>query len=290
MYPNCPAAVENILQQQDLSPVDVTTGESSSRTCTSTNTSKSENNEQSSFSMHMEDENCLFVSATNDCIPSKLPCMQQIDNVSYHNDQIQEDKKRVNSMYNENMNILAENSLFFHQRRQSLEGWRLSSCLTNLKPCETCGKMHNGSFASGRFCSSKCARTVGGIARKKQRMQNKNKENNARIVPRDKFPLNTKVLKRMWTEFPYYNQQMAERLFNQTISGSYIPHQYPSTQTIPHDQQQFHIAESLCSLEDIDRIQKTNKLVRETGFHQNERCMERMKAQHSKMDVTSLLN
>lgn len=37
--------------------------------------------------------------------------------------------------------------------------------------CENCGREHYGGFASGRFCSSKCARTIGGNARKRQRLE-----------------------------------------------------------------------------------------------------------------------
>lgn len=39
------------------------------------------------------------------------------------------------------------------------------------KRCETCGTEHDGSFGAGRFCSSRCARTVGGLAHRKKRMQ-----------------------------------------------------------------------------------------------------------------------
>lgn len=38
------------------------------------------------------------------------------------------------------------------------------------KQCETCGSCHDGSFGAGRFCSSRCARTVGGLAHRKKRM------------------------------------------------------------------------------------------------------------------------
>lgn len=39
------------------------------------------------------------------------------------------------------------------------------------KRCETCSTEHDGSFGAGRFCSSRCARTVGGLAHRKKRMQ-----------------------------------------------------------------------------------------------------------------------
>lgn len=38
------------------------------------------------------------------------------------------------------------------------------------KRCETCNAAHDGSFGAGRFCSSRCARTVGGLAHRKKRM------------------------------------------------------------------------------------------------------------------------
>lgn len=37
--------------------------------------------------------------------------------------------------------------------------------------CEICTKEHDGTFGAGRFCSSRCARTVGGIAHKKKRLR-----------------------------------------------------------------------------------------------------------------------
>ncbi len=37
------------------------------------------------------------------------------------------------------------------------------------KRCETCGTSHDGSFGAGRFCSSRCARTVGGLAHRRKR-------------------------------------------------------------------------------------------------------------------------
>ncbi|GJQ12098.1 hypothetical protein GpartN1_g3889.t1 [Galdieria partita] len=43
--------------------------------------------------------------------------------------------------------------------------------VTIVQRCENCGREHYGGFASGRFCSSKCARTVGGNARKRQRLE-----------------------------------------------------------------------------------------------------------------------
>lgn len=38
------------------------------------------------------------------------------------------------------------------------------------KACETCKTDHDGSFGAGRFCSSRCARTVGGLAHRKKRL------------------------------------------------------------------------------------------------------------------------
>jgi len=37
-----------------------------------------------------------------------------------------------------------------------------------MKVCENCGKEHNGSYASGRFCSSKCARGFSTKAKRKE--------------------------------------------------------------------------------------------------------------------------
>lgn len=47
-----------------------------------------------------------------------------------------------------------------------------SSATTGIykKRCETCSATHDGSFGAGRFCSSRCARTVGGLAHRKKRM------------------------------------------------------------------------------------------------------------------------
>jgi hypothetical protein len=47
---------------------------------------------------------------------------------------------------------------------------RTSSLSAFRKSCETCGVEHDGSFGAGRFCSSRCARTVGGLAHRKKRL------------------------------------------------------------------------------------------------------------------------
>jgi hypothetical protein len=44
------------------------------------------------------------------------------------------------------------------------------SSLQYRKACETCGCAHDGSFGAGRFCSSRCARTVGGLAHRRKRL------------------------------------------------------------------------------------------------------------------------
>lgn len=36
-----------------------------------------------------------------------------------------------------------------------------------VKRCESCPQLHDGSYGSGRFCSSRCARRVGGLAKKR---------------------------------------------------------------------------------------------------------------------------
>eukprot|EP00178_Gracilaria_changii_P024286 TRINITY_DN73174_c0_g1_i1.p1 TRINITY_DN73174_c0_g1~~TRINITY_DN73174_c0_g1_i1.p1 ORF type:complete len:237 (-),score=55.12 TRINITY_DN73174_c0_g1_i1:157-867(-) len=57
---------------------------------------------------------------------------------------------------------------------------RTSSHAHYNKRCETCGASHDGSFGAGRFCSSRCARTVGGLAhRKKRLMERENKQRHA---------------------------------------------------------------------------------------------------------------
>lgn len=38
------------------------------------------------------------------------------------------------------------------------------------RPCETCATPHDGTFGAGRFCSSRCARTVGGLAHRRKRL------------------------------------------------------------------------------------------------------------------------
>lgn len=45
-----------------------------------------------------------------------------------------------------------------------------------MRNCEICGKEHDGSFGRGRFCSSGCARRVGGMARTRK-LQEKNDAN-----------------------------------------------------------------------------------------------------------------
>lgn len=64
------------------------------------------------------------------------------------------------------------------------------------KRCETCNATHDGSFGAGRFCSSRCARTVGGLAHRKKRMlergmkartaaENRAKAKMAHVIARD---------------------------------------------------------------------------------------------------------
>mmetsp|Transcript_9880 Transcript_9880/g.20765 ORF Transcript_9880/g.20765 Transcript_9880/m.20765 type:complete len:179 (+) Transcript_9880:159-695(+) len=48
-------------------------------------------------------------------------------------------------------------------------GATTGASLSQMKSCEQCGGPHDGSYASGRFCSPRCARTVGGIATKRRR-------------------------------------------------------------------------------------------------------------------------
>ncbi len=36
-----------------------------------------------------------------------------------------------------------------------------------VKRCESCPRLHDGNYGSGRFCSSRCARRVGGLAKKR---------------------------------------------------------------------------------------------------------------------------
>lgn len=36
-----------------------------------------------------------------------------------------------------------------------------------VKRCESCPRLHHGQYGSGRFCSSRCARRVGGLAKKR---------------------------------------------------------------------------------------------------------------------------
>lgn len=48
------------------------------------------------------------------------------------------------------------------------------------RACEHCKMPHSGAFGSGRFCSSKCARTVGGLSRRRHFAEKKeNSENDA---------------------------------------------------------------------------------------------------------------
>lgn len=37
------------------------------------------------------------------------------------------------------------------------------------RACELCGRPHDATFGAGRFCSSRCARTVGGLAHRRKR-------------------------------------------------------------------------------------------------------------------------
>ncbi|GJD06828.1 hypothetical protein Gasu2_12200 [Galdieria sulphuraria] len=59
----------------------------------------------------------------------------------------------------------------FSKAEQTSSGISSKPEVTVFQRCENCGREHYGGFASGRFCSSKCARTVGGNARKRQRLE-----------------------------------------------------------------------------------------------------------------------
>lgn len=54
------------------------------------------------------------------------------------------------------------------------------------KRCETCTATHDGSFGAGRFCSSRCARTVGGLAHRKKRMMERDAKQRSAIEGRIK--------------------------------------------------------------------------------------------------------
>lgn len=43
------------------------------------------------------------------------------------------------------------------------------------KKCEMCARPHSGTFGAGRFCSSRCARTVGGLAHRKKRQMERSR-------------------------------------------------------------------------------------------------------------------
>lgn len=66
-----------------------------------------------------------------------------------------------------------EDQAYLYNRGMSLMGpmpMTYSNPVANLKPCEVCGAEHDGTFGAGRFCSSRCARTVGGLAHRKKRL------------------------------------------------------------------------------------------------------------------------
>jgi len=54
------------------------------------------------------------------------------------------------------------------------------------KRCETCSTAHDGSFGAGRFCSSRCARTVGGLANRKRRLMERSLTTNSRAGAKKK--------------------------------------------------------------------------------------------------------
>lgn len=56
------------------------------------------------------------------------------------------------------------------------------------KRCETCSTAHDGSFGAGRFCSSRCARTVGGLANRKRRLMERSLTTNSRASSQKKSP------------------------------------------------------------------------------------------------------
>ncbi|GJQ09126.1 hypothetical protein GpartN1_g917.t1 [Galdieria partita] len=307
MNENYPATIENILQERNQSQGYETLEDCSSRTCTSTNTSKSENNEQNSFKTPIKDEICSCLQTTDNvnagCTILSASSMKPTCMTSETKRLIRKDEKAVNHLLNDTMSLLEDNSSsllsYKHadssQRPQNLAALQMSAHVLKMKSCETCGGLHNGSFASGRFCSSKCARTVGGIARKMQRLRSKSKENNARTVSKDKHGTAAKFLQKVWTSVQLDNSRIAPRRDYRTYSDwTWITDRHQMENDFFRDHQHFQIASSLCSLDNADRIEKNEQVIKNSNdkvsFQQEGNTIERLKGQHTKMDVASLLN
>lgn len=62
------------------------------------------------------------------------------------------------------------------------------------KMCETCSGVHDGSFGAGRFCSSRCARTVGGLAHRRKRLLERKAKTQVDYNGGDEGPLRKRYL------------------------------------------------------------------------------------------------
>eukprot|EP00871_Galdieria_phlegrea_P003417 jgi/Galph1/4076/GphlegSOOS_G2742.1 len=190
------------------------------------------------------------------------------------------------------------------RRMYGSNGGTSSPYVILLKPCETCGELHNGTFASGRFCSSKCARTVGGLARKKQRLQSKAvvkaKKKTSRYINNSENGEgdDSNEEKRRMMEDMSDSQIL---LGNERNLLDNMRLQFPdavkeATKTIQHE-----AAASLCSLENTHLLDSTSdrryRQNNEIPLKENETwevtlSTDRAKkmGKYSKIDVSSLIN
>lgn len=294
MCENYSITIENIIEERNHSKSLEFTGESSSRTCTSTNTSKSEHNELESSIVRIEGESGLCSLTSHEIYGGYT--LSDLSSTISNKCQAEKDMKNgVNAALAGSLNILQENPLHLlsyeitdsYQTKQNIADFELPSTIVNMKACETCKRLHDGSFASGRFCSSRCARTVGGIARKMQRLRSRNKENIVRTAVQDKYSTARKVLERTWTEIPRQDVNIVPTRKHRIYSNSIgITHSLPMVKYSTDQQQYFQIAASLCSLEYADK-----KMAEEQKHeYEEESNFDVIKGQHFKIDIASLIN
>lgn len=58
-----------------------------------------------------------------------------------------------------------------------------------MKKCENCKNEHDGSYGSGRFCTSKCARGFSTKAKRKEINEKVSNFNKGKIYPNRKMPI-----------------------------------------------------------------------------------------------------
>lgn len=104
---------------------------------------------------------------------------------------------------------------------------RIAQSPSYLKQCETCGIDHDGSFGAGRFCSSRCARTVGGLAHRRKRLQERNARQRQYFSSSAKVPVHgsPSMFKRSLLRHPLSASQTHHHVSNRSdcVHGEYRP-------------------------------------------------------------------